>query len=415
MGFFDRFFKGDDHPAEVGFAELGEFLDDEAGRLNETVGRSLKPVIKEIAYLKERLKDDITLIDESDVPEGLQSRFKSIVRTSKPRFTASMLDLADHIRPPETLDYKAAVDFLRSFSDCLERVAKLNFGEGRYLPMAFEKPMTDIRETVKGMVSAKKSLEEIVESNRRIATLYEARQTFNDLANLRDELSSQEAGKLELKKAIGGLESNLEGLTSDYRLSKSALEDSELVQERDSARAERRSVEDAVFAVISQLKRPLRKYRRTALAGGLQKNVLAALDAMMENPAGCLREELEPVRSSLAGMREAIERNALDVKNREKVLLSVEKALKLLSPEPVVDYARLLEREGELERRIGTSDAAIKAEELKRLIEKAENDRQRMLAELSTLEKRGEELSNRIAVLKKKLLSLAEELQISVT
>ncbi|MBM3309643.1 MAG: hypothetical protein FJY77_05245 [Candidatus Altiarchaeales archaeon] len=413
MGFFDKLFGGSVSKKEVSLSNLDAWLDDEFSKLNDRTVKETKPLIEEIFEVKDSLRKRV--LDLQDLScEELPARLKTIVKTSKPEYVSSMLDILDAIEFDEKAGYKNILEFQGKLPEMLEKIAKAMAGHGRYLPFAYGDALAGIRKDVKNLIDLHRNLSRMVESYGRITLLEKIRTAKGDL-------ESAAVGRKIVKSKANSLKKELKELGKDLadaiREREQILADKqslELGKQLEADRQKLDGIKTTAYEGWASLGRPLRKYKRLAMdENRLPQSDLKNIDGFMENPveqflSGTGFQEI------LEDMEKAINEGKIEIKNPEKTVKSIRDITASLKPSLIDEYNMLAERKKKIESELENSIASRQGRKLEALVEQLKNKISEKNGELETLEKKGSELEASMNETRKQLKTQLEEFKITL-
>jgi len=412
MGFLDGIFGKGVSKKQLSCSELGRWLDDEEAAEKNRVMKLSKPALSDISSVRERMKDDVLRLAGMPV-EDAPPRLRKIVRTSKPEYISTLLDILGRMQP-EAGDFKALTRFRKNYAESLEKIAKAMVGHGRYLPYAYGDAFALIQRDLKALIEAGRRLGEAFEPAARLHDLEGLRALKDALEKKTKEGKSLKARKSELKKALGGLESSLHESEKEYAVK---ADDKGLEKIRDAITdnaVKRELIRSMVHGNLMALGRPLRKYQRIALAEKrLSSGDEKLLEALIDSPVDCFLGGAD-ITGILAGLEKALEEGKVEVKNPQKVLKTISELKINLRPSVQADYAGLLRESGRLQKKIEDSGVETNLKKLEHQIAHQKTDITSKHDELKTLEKKLNETEAEISTTQDTLKTKLKEHNITL-
>lgn len=393
MGFLDGLFGGG--KKEVRISELDAWLDCEITAEQEILVAESRPLVQEVLDVREGMLGLVSEIQKSP-SDGLPGRIQAIVRTSKPGYASSMADVLNGIQADGRLDYAGVLRFKSILSASLEKMARIMFSHGRYLPLAYGDKLSEVQKGMKRLIDAGKAVGEKTASRVRLPGLEKIRavkRTLDGRSSGRDALSARIAA---IQKDVSGMDESLAGYERERKELLADRRISDLRNERDEIDKKKKDLKALVHHHLAPVSRPLRKYQKMAVQEGrLTPEAEKSLNGFLENPVEHFLSgvTIEPILSDL---EKVLQEGRLDVKNPEKALKNVADTRMFLSKTLVEEYNHLAVRGRQTEDEIGRSDTLQKISEVELSIEQLKAKASAAKDELKSLEKKAVELDGNI-------------------
>jgi hypothetical protein len=409
MGLWDRLLGAGDAGSGsrrgLSFSELDGWIKTELERCGKDLERESKPFIADVHEASSRLRREVLALKA--LPYGnAPPRLEKIIKTSKPEYVSSMLEVIDRITAGEDesmAGYQRVKKFQRRLSESLEKMAKITVSQGRYLPYAYGDALARIQKEFKNLIDAGKKLDGHLESYGRIPLLERVRSVKGGLDALAAE---REAADSRLSYARSELKA-LEKKVADAQAERARLlEDRKIAglqRELEGAISTRKSIEAAIGESLGSIARSMRKYKKLAVSEKrLPEESLDSIGGFIERPVEQFLSSRH-LHSILKDMEKAFEEGKIEVKNPEKEARKTRELVLKLTPSLAEDHQRAVEQERRLQSEISNSPLSSRSRELASNIQQAQHDMAASRDELTTLEKKTVELEEKRAEAEKQL------------
>ena len=141
MGILDRIFGREDRETKtpnIKFDQLEDWIKNKLDTKNSATYSECREILDDV---KDSVKDIRALVKRLE-REGFQHnmpvKIYKIVKASKPKYMAGMLDILEKIEEKYPKKYTDLEEFHRILSESMLNISKISISHGRYLPMAFE-------------------------------------------------------------------------------------------------------------------------------------------------------------------------------------------------------------------------------------------------------------------------------------
>jgi len=354
MGFLERLFGGGRQTEKVTLSGLQDWI---RGRMEsesaEMVGEC-STLVSSIVGLVDRLEADVQALDGAGFND-VHPRYDKIVKTAKPSYVKSMRLALKDLKPKGMgVDELAAYD--RRLSEALDTIGKASFGDGKFLPFAFQSEMNRIQAGCRRLLDMREELNRILSAGGA-TPISELRRAHVEYLQLQDRSAAVEADARRMKAECEAFDGRLTALRDDLELIRKSPEYAELSGTRkrlEAAEAEARNTENSVHSLLSPLKSGLRKYEKTLL--DRQKAKLAV--SLQEDPVGAFMDcPPGEVQTFLGDFAKAIQAGSISIKDAEKTLRKIDSAAKL-SAGTRTAYSSQLAGVAEMKERLASLQAA---------------------------------------------------------
>jgi len=360
--------------------------------------KRLSPIYPECRRTCEELRGalaeigkDCGLFEESkaELDPELRSAVKGITKKMRENFIASMRVAVELGTLPGN-DYAEFAAFSKGMRERMARIAKIN-SDNRYIFSFYKEDAERFRKPFERATRLSEALEQ------KLAERREEAERLERLVSLIGEV--EEEGK-----RVAGLESEAGESVKRLELKRKAMEGfgeaglKKKQEELESVSAELASVSGSISASITVLERALRKYKKVCdPSEEPERYAEAPLDELLKEGKG-----YPVLKRMLEGMRKAVEKGLIELKNPEKIMSQADWLL-------AGNLTPMLEKHEELKAKKETIE-----QELEPLVRK-ERERQGLETEAvqleAKLEKQGKMLEDEKASFEKKKVELKEGLR----
>jgi hypothetical protein len=414
MGFFDVFFRKGDGRVMLAFSELDGWLERETAKTKNRTLADSKPAVAGILEARDRLRERVLALMELP-SEDAPPRLRSIVKTSKPEYTSTMLDILNQITLEEEADYPTVMEFQKKLQEYLEKIAKATLSQGRYLPFAHGDAFTAIQKDITGLIDAGKKLSSALETSGVIQRL-DSIKTLN--GELKKSVEITKNMKDDLKAVKNDLQEQNDRLSDAKKEHSKLLEDdrtTELRKELEENAKKTEAVKSRIHESLTSINRPLRKYQRIALSEKrIPEEALRSLDGFIERPVGEFLSGKDP-SAILLDLEKALVEGKLDVKNPEKLKKAVRDCLENLKPSLISEHNSLLTARDRIQNELNNSYAAEKTRALESLLAQIKAGITEKEGQTKALEKKQMELESQIAEARNTLKARLGEFNITLS
>jgi len=394
MKFFRRFFGKEDKKEDIEekrkikFSELEDWLQERKEKENQGGYRKAKPIIDGILQSVGKIGELIDKLDKADCPGDIPKRARKIVLSSKPAFVKG---IRDSLRIIENSSKDDLNEFHRNLNSTLLSIGKVMGGQGRYLPVAFGDIIQEIAKGTKFIVAKGKELKEFIPKSsydRLLESIEEIKKESGKLIDL-DAKEKELGGRL--KKADGERERLVRAM-EDFEKSPEFREFQRLEQELNELNKRKKEIESKIYAILSPIKRPLKKFRKI---GGERKDIKAYIDdPLQEFLSGSNLESI------ITEVRKAIDSGSLKIKKSEldrivRVEENLHEFYRLKE-----EYSTIGSKQKEVCMRLESFPKLGKGNELRKEIEHLERELDELQREPDRVEKKRIHIQGRISALR---------------
>jgi hypothetical protein len=344
MDFLKRLFKreGDagleatKEPIKLDLKAAEEQVNERLAAKKDEVLKKSASSVKEILNQRVVAKRIIEQLKERDFEEDIKERTYKPILTSKPVYVRGMLEGLKGIKDKKSESFEELETFYRGVSKALKSIQAVQLKQGRYMRIAFEKEILKLGSTLNRIIDENKKIEDDVFVVRDL--IQEVEGVIKNMEFLKERRKQREDEKdaaAKLKEEAHVLEEDLESTENELRNleeSKEFKEHLQMEEELEVLSSEQKNIENSIFALLSPLLRPFRKYEKYLEGGGFKgdKKLLEKLKEYQQSPREAFASE-DPenifLEEILSGLRETITKGniALDKKEREKTLSRLDK------------------------------------------------------------------------------------------
>ncbi|MFH1055970.1 MAG: hypothetical protein V1744_07765 [Candidatus Altiarchaeota archaeon] len=289
MGFFDRLFTGKKSLENIKLSGLGLWIDERIKYETQGIVKESKDALMAVGELVQKIRSDVTLLDGRGYND-IEPRYDKILRTAKPSYAKSML------KALEGLDFKgSAFDEIQAYrarlAAALDTIGKVNFGDGKFLMIAFQDDMIKIQGNCKRLLAEKERLDGISSSNKSLQEITELKKEYGRYLGVIASQEKLRVDSLSLKRAIDASKKSLSLAASELDRLKNgsdAVKVGKLNSEIESVESDIREIESTIHSLLSPLKPALRKYQRPSAeaAGLIRRKLPSRVESMRLPPEG---------------------------------------------------------------------------------------------------------------------------------
>jgi predicted nucleic acid-binding Zn-ribbon protein len=414
LNFFDRLFgkeKKGGSSDEIGSGELRSLLEGRIKTRREEIYGECAPLLKEIFSDAEGINAAALLLGARDLQGVMHVTAHKIILSSRPKFVRGVVNALSSLeRKPA--DYDELVSFGQGLHAALSALAKLNVGEGRYLPIAFGEDMEDIRKRTKRLALNASKLGENIGSD--VAILSSALESLDKVDSLGEEQRKLAGSKPELEDRIVACETKISGLEAELDSLDKSPEFEELKKFEagiKDAESHLESIEQQIFNRLSPLERPIRKFRKSAKGSGYDPHMLKRIDEYMQDPVKCfLSDDDCELMQMLADVRDAAVCGKFDLKDKDKLLARIDAALGIDGRELRSEHSRLIALRCDLRKRAESSPIKERRKSIGDEILRLKREMGDKIEESRRLMKHGGDIEGRIAEMRAELERKLEKL-----
>ena len=394
MGFLDSIFgrKKDNPPksSNLNFDRIDDWLENELQKLNEEILRETEPFLLNINSHISEVEKTLKKIEKKKPSDKVPSRFKKIIRSSKPKYLSGMRSMIDSCKPSEQESFDQLTAYNSGLGKTLEDIAKINFSEGRYLGSAYGEELASIQKYVSRVHKEQEEIDGVIKAATDFEILkkisMEKQAVLSELIGISnspgeaDELRRQgitlEKKRLESEKRLKKLCKSKEYL--DLQTKTAGLEE---------IRGELNKIEGEVYSNLNPLGKVIRKYKKICL----EKEIEAQLNLIIEDPVSYyLSGEDDGLLEILVLLEKIVEEGKIDLKDADKQVLKINNAKKYFSEDSRRHYsdivAERIKNEQDIEKSDINSEKAT-IEDFLKTFDKSRNKIEKKIEEIRDKEK----------------------------
>lgn len=372
--FLKKLFAQEEEKETVNFFELEKYL---AGK----AWKGISSDIEKLQKIRKSITSNLEKLQSKDIDaEKVQDRAKDAIKGNRNAFAIMLRKFADSIEPPKDLSVKTISRFCNTFeaelADFNEKTVRNYFIMKALIGEELEAINKNLKESETIIRGIKKDID-----SGHLALLEDLQMRIKNIYTHIEGKDEKEKEILKLEKEIEELiekEKALAGKINAMKDGKEFAELENLKSELQIKSGEETEVKNRIKSMAAEVARPLRKYEKTIP----NKRILRFL----EEPVEAVKEERELAKiMHLAA--EAMQKGEIDSKNSEK---EIQKLQELSS-----SINELKERMLFLEKGKDEIKESIKQN-------KAEEERDKLIEELSYVERNLAETETRLDSLRKK-------------
>lgn len=398
MGLFDLLFGNKENTppkgATLSLTELPSWITAEKKASGKIILENAGASLARIEDALRGIDAQLDKISSSKMHESVPDRFIKIVAGSKPKYLKGMKAFVSTASPRKTGSIDELSAYASKLSGSLDEIAKINLGEGRYLPLAYGAELEKIQKKAKLIQDEREKLETTLGD--------EHYKNLSDLTDFVERISGLDAGggsdeegpeTYDITTKIRKIEKELKKIEKGAEMkSLKKLRDS-----HDEKTKEREKIEAVIHASLRSLDRDMKRYKRPC-----PEELSPALDEVLTDPVEYFLADGEgQVAALLAALLLDVSSGSFEVKDRNKTVKKIRDSQEKLTTKLSGKHAELSDELKKIEAEI--SENTVEDEIRKRSSEKKalEEKYARMLKEAENAKNRGESLKAE----KRKLIS----------
>lgn len=398
--FFNRFFSREEKREEtIDSSRLRDWLEKNISSRKDCILRECTPLVESIIHNIEEVRKATLKLEKLECYDGMHRKARKIIVSSKPRFIHGVLDTLSTVnKKPQS--YDEVIGFNEDLLAAISSLAKLNAGEGRYLPLAFGEEIDSMKRESKKLAENAEDLRRKIGSD--VDVLSKARDSLDELEGLRDELAKLNSQKFDIVEKIKTSPSEVSKLERKLGSLHRGGEFRELEKtkrELENVGKELEGIESLIYNCLNPLKRPLKKFRKSAEVGGYAET-LKVVDSFLLDPVVFF---LSDDRGDLRRMLSEVKGGEFKPKDRDKILSRIESALRIERGDLRDKHSMLSSTREDLKEKMSSFSILEKEKRINEDIETLERRIKEMGEELRRLERKEEDIRNRIPLLREKI------------
>jgi len=368
--------------------------------LNESKG-----IIENILDSSSIIKSNVKKIEDTDIPNDIHIRLRRILNTSKPLFTKGVMDSISPFINKGVSDFTDVGEFHDDLKKTLDSLARTYKSHGKYLSVAFENEIKTIRRESKNMLENNDRLENIMERSMKENKLLN--ETITQCERIRKDMEELNSIGISLKKDREMMESLIRRSEKIQREIENLSESEEFQslskkkKRLDEIEKKIDEIEGNIFHLLTQMKRPLKKYRKQCDTG-----IKKIIDNYIENP---VEQFFSDNSNSLVFILKEIDKyiteERMKVKDREKRKIHerIKNILDLDLNSMRTEYKKLCEKREDISGSIKESNVIKKRTKLMKDRREIDNNITMLRDEIKNLEDRKNSIIHNIEKLKNKI------------
>ncbi len=372
--FLKKLFAQEEEKETVEFFELEKYLAEKAWK-------GISSDIEKLQKIRELIANNLEKLQNKDIDaEKVQDRAKDVIKGNRNAFVIMLRKFVESIEPPKDLSVKAINQFCKTFeaelADFNEKTVRNYFIMKALIGEELEAINKNLKESETIIRGIKKDID-----SGHLALLEDMQMRIKDIYTHIEGKDEKEKEILKLEKEIEELIEKEKALTDKINAMKEGKEFAELEKlksELQMKSKEETEVKNRIKSMAGEVARPLRKYEKTIP----NKHILRFL----EEPVEAVKEEHE-LAKIMHSAAESMQKGEIDSKNSEK---EIQKLQELSS-----SINELKERMLFLEKGKDEIKESIKQN-------KAEEERDKLIEELSNVERDLADAETKLDSLRKK-------------
>ncbi|MFH1065237.1 MAG: hypothetical protein V1734_01900 [Nanoarchaeota archaeon] len=373
-GFLKKLFAQEEEKETVNFFELEKYLAEKAWK-------GISSDIEKLQKIRESITSNLEKLQGKDIDaEKVQDRAKDVIKGNRNAFVIMLRKFADSIEPPKDLNVKTINEFCKTFEAELVNFNEKTIRNYFIMKALIGQELEAINKNLKESEAIVREIKKDIDSGH-LALLEDMQMRIKDIYTHIEGKEEKEKEILKLKNETKELFDKEKALTDKISAMKEGKEFAELENLKSELQIkseEETEVKNRVKSMAAEVARPLRKYEKIIS----NKHILRFL----EEPVEAVKEERE-LAKIMHSAAESMQKGEIDSKNSEK---EIQKLQELSSSIDELKERMLFLEKGK--------------EEIKESIKqnKAEEERDKLIEELSNVERNLAETETRLDSLRKK-------------
>lgn len=379
----------------IDLSELSEWFDERTEPIIDNIKDDVKAKFGEINNLIEKARISAAALEKASLRnENIPERALQIMQGNREAYIKSVNLFLNQLKTLNTVNFGNVQDFISRFEDNLNTFTKMSSKSYYILQEFFRNESAEIAQHIKKIDIIARSL--LDNNYSRINTTRGKITKIDDFLKIKkraEEIMGEEDAN---SKSINALYRETEDRIEKIKQSRDYKELQEIGKEKDKVGNDIKKNEAELLSLFSPIEKPMKKYSKITAES---ENVLKSY---LESPlAGLLKDDHLRITDILAKMKEAVESNQLDLKDKKK-----EKALEALAgitKENLHEHAKrhyeLVDAMEKLKKREGINTAAQKLNELNYKLTHLKEQLERSGSTISKIKKQmdGSQLSGLIS------------------
>jgi hypothetical protein len=362
MGLFDGLFGGGKKKEKVQLGELGVWFNRRLESETQGILGQTKGVLDGINELVDKLAANVQALGDTESSD-IDARYDKIVATAKPSYVKSMAAALECLKYGGE-SFEDVLDFAGRLKVGLDAIGKVNFGDGKFLPYAYQDEMRVIQGGCKRLLEAHERLEGILSSNEEMVSVSKLKGEYDRWVGLNDQAESIEGEIKSSEARVGASEARLAELNGEMDGLRGSGEYASLHELRDSLsslESGEESVNTVIHSLLSPLKRGLRKYEKIMVEAATVK----LIQSIQDNPVEAFLNADQAEFDALIGsFYDACATGVVNLKDPDRVLKKIESARSQLTDELRLRKRSLTEERDKTRAQLSSMTAALTEERL---------------------------------------------------
>lgn len=413
MGLLDKLLgTGKKEPAikELKFEEVEPFVEKEAREKEKVIKKEVPAKFSEIKHLIHETKDLLEDLEEREISEEGNKRFRKAAKTAKRDSIKKMDSVLKKIQPPFTEDTEKIRSYVFESLSLLRKKIRSSAKSLAYTGVVLKGLMKEIGKRIDALEHAFTHLVELIKQN---LLLFEKKKLLNRVSEVKDKRRELKKTRLDLNKLNSAVEEIEKNKVRIQKELEKLLESSDSAQlralekKRENLSTKKSELKNKLINMVAGINRPLKKLQNAVEKEKyfLEEESKQALKLFLDDPIKLFKRnpKAKEFKQLLKELKGTIVSEKIQLKEREK-----EKTLNEIDELLDFDFfSNFFWKENELEKEIKEIDKKEESIEVKSKMD-------RLKRNITELEHDLKETSTAIKELQRKEKQLVEEAQESI-
>jgi len=419
MGIFEKLFgwlfKKRPKHISLSIADVGKFVEKERSK-SKVLKTEVPKIFAEIRLHIDEIKLLLKELEEKDI-DVENERFKKVAQSSKKNFSKRISQLIQKLEPPQAINAKSLRNYCFLALDEIEQGVFASRKNIAYATTAMPESMRSIGKNLEAISKLLENLSMLIDENKVVFS-EEIENALNELQSTNEKIKSAEERLVALNEKKASAEEMLENARkrlSELSSSEEAKKAQELEMQKELLAKEKEQIMGKAISELSALKRPIKKFEKACKIGAykLGYEQSSTLEKMALQPELLLKSDpkAKGIKEILAEMKNAIEKNAIEMNEKEK-----KQTLAQIDALLAKDFFNeIFWPINELDAKINRIEKELKSIEVSKKLHEAKLEVSRFERELKDASLEHKRCSEEIEDLRKELSALAKKLSMMLS
>lgn len=403
-----------DGQTELAFGDLEGWLQKKREPYLKSFSSNAAHICKEIKKTKEKLAEDLDLLEHAEAKEEIHPRLLTSGETNRDIFVRQMRSFLDQIEVPISHEYAHMLRFQEGLLEALSNNTKKTFKNHQYVQFVFD----EVREVVADVRDLEALLHEIkkpIEGNERmLASIEDSYRCLRDITDAEKEgvrlAKAREAAKKQ-QGALGTEMASHEDALETIKSGSGYANLREIEKALSLAEDAKQEAIDQVETEFAPLAKARKRYRQMVESG----RHVASEDMLniCSSPPDLLSGKVEPAQALLEDLERLVLKGDIKLKDKQRaiVLNRLERLHRDFLDGALKAYLQAEGDEKRLKGELGEITLHQEMAALKRKIERAQEARAESSSLIENIDKQGAAIIRRLEADKKRLERLVSGLE----